>query len=178
MTEIWFIRHTSVDVPKGTCYGRSDVPLQSTFPQESAKVRQLLLGETFDEVWSSPLSRCTRLASACGYETVVQTDDRLLELDFGAWEMKRFDDITDVQLQRWFDDWLNVSPTGGESFRQQCQRVARFLDDLRRRDVHRVLVFAHGGVLLAAGIYAGLYTFENAFSKLTPYGGLLSIGLP
>lgn len=178
MTEFWFIRHTSVDVPKGTCYGRSDVPLRSTFPQEAETVRQLLDGESFDEVWSSPLSRCTRLASACGYGSLVQTDDRLLELDFGTWEMKPFGEITDAQLQRWFDDWLNVSPTGGESFRQQCQRVAGFLDEMRQRNLSRILVFAHGGVLLAAGIYAGLYTFENAFSQLTPYGGLLRIELP
>ncbi len=34
---IYLIRHTSVDVPKGLCYGQSDdVPLRPTFEIEAA----------------------------------------------------------------------------------------------------------------------------------------------
>lgn len=33
---IYLIRHTSVDVPKGLCYGQSDVPLRPTFEAEAA----------------------------------------------------------------------------------------------------------------------------------------------
>ena len=33
---IYLIRHTSVDVPKGLCYGQSDVPLRPTFEKEAA----------------------------------------------------------------------------------------------------------------------------------------------
>ena len=34
--EVIFIRHTSVDVPPGVCYGQSDVPLRDSFSQEAA----------------------------------------------------------------------------------------------------------------------------------------------
>ena len=32
--EVIFIRHTSVDVPPGVCYGQTDVPLRHSFEQE------------------------------------------------------------------------------------------------------------------------------------------------
>ena len=34
--EVIFIRHTSVDVPLGVCYGQTDVPLRNSFEQEAA----------------------------------------------------------------------------------------------------------------------------------------------
>jgi len=177
MTEFWMIRHTAVAVDPGVCYGRSDVALKATFAEEAEAVRRSIAGRTFDEVWSSPLSRCVKLAAACG-RADARRDDRLLEIDFGAWELRRFDEIDDPQLQRWYDDYLHERPTGGESFDDQCRRVADFLEERRREAPgKRVLIFAHGGVLLAAGIHAGLFVPDEAFSRQTPYGGLLRFSL-
>lgn len=174
--EIWLVRHTSVDVPAGTCYGRTDVPLRSTFASEAAAVRQQLDGQHFDAVFCSPLSRCTRLAAACGYGE-ARRDDRLLELNFGAWEMRLFEQIADPQLQRWFDNWIDTVPTGGESFAQQIVRVGGFLEELRRQPFRRVLLFAHGGVQLCAGVHAGLWPAREAFDHNLPYGSILQIEL-
>ena len=177
MTEFILIRHTSTDVAPGTCCGRSDVPLRPTFLEEAAAVARRLRGERFDEVWCSPLSRCVKLADACGYAE-ARRDRRLLEIDFGEWEMQRFEAIRDPQLQRWYDNWLHERPTGGESFDEQCARVAGFLEERRREAPgRRVLIFTHGGVLLAAGIHAGLFKPEEAFSHTFPYGGELRIAL-
>ena len=35
--EVILIRHTSVDVPKGVCYGQTDVPLRDSFEEEASK---------------------------------------------------------------------------------------------------------------------------------------------
>jgi len=152
------------------------VALRASFPEEAAAVRARLAGERFDGVWCSPLSRCVRLAAACGYGDAVR-DGRLLEIDFGAWELQRFDAIDDPQLRRWYDDYLHVRPTGGESFDDQLRRVGAFLEELREGRCRRALLFTHGGVLLAAGIHAGLFRAEEAFSHLTPFGGILKIVL-
>ena len=40
---IYLIRHTSVDVPKGLCYGQSDVPLRPTFEIEAVSYTHLTL---------------------------------------------------------------------------------------------------------------------------------------
>lgn len=175
--EIVLIRHTSVDVPQGTCYGQTDVPVKATFKQEAAvTMANLQSFEPFDKVFCSPLTRCVELATFCGYAD-AQRDDRIKEINFGEWEMKLFDAINDPRMQEWFDDYLHVAPTGGESFLELYQRVAAFLDELRTKSYQRVAVFAHGGVLLCAQIYAGVVKIEEAFSALTPYGGVITLEL-
>lgn len=175
--EIIFIRHTSVDVPSGTCYGQTDVPLKPTFEQEAAvTLEKLNVYAPFDQVYTSPLSRCTRLAAYCGYPD-AERESRILELDFGDWEMRRFDDIKDNRLQEWYDDYLNVPATNGESFFMQYKRVANFLDELKTKPYRKVVVFTHGGVLICAQIYARLLDFENAFTSLIPYGGMVHLSI-
>lgn len=177
--EITLIRHTAVDVPRGVCYGQTDVPLKESFEQEASVTAGLLREQVavegaFDSSFTSPLSRCTRLATACGYGDALR-DDRLKEIDFGQWEMQRFDAIQDPRLQEWFGDYYNVQATGGESFMMQYKRVAAFLDELKQQRYERVAIFAHGGVLICAQIYAGTVAKEEAFEALTPYGGIVRI---
>ena len=173
--EINLVRHTSVAVAKGTCYGWADVALSDTFEQEATLTRTALLAYApFNAAYSSPLSRATRLASFCGFENAT-IDPRLREMNMGDWEMQRFDEITDENLQRWYADYMNVRTTNGEGFPDIYARVSSFLNQLKTQTHRRVVVFAHGGVLICAGIYAGLFKRENAFDNLTPFGGLLKI---
>ena len=173
--EIILVRHTSVAVAKGTCYGWTDVALSDTFEQEATLTRTALLAYApFDAAYSSPLSRATRLASFCGFENAT-IDPRLREMHMGDWEMQRFDEIVDDNLQRWYADYMNVRTTNGEGFPDIYARVSSFLNQLKTQSHRRVVVFAHGGVLICAGIYTGLFKRKNAFDNLTPFGGLLKI---
>ena len=173
--EVILIRHTSVDVPSGTCYGQTDVPLRSTFEKEAMITASALQKYVpFDQVYTSPLSRCTKLATFCGYAD-AQHDARLLEMNFGEWEMKRYDEIEDPQLQAWYADWQHVSATGGESFVQQYERVAQFLSELKKKLYQKVAIFAHGGVLTCAQIYAKGISAEEAFASPTSYGGIINL---
>ena len=173
--DIILIRHTSVDVPKGTCYGQTDVPVRDTFEQEAEMTRQSLEQFLpFDKVYSSPLTRARKLAAYCGYPN-PETDKRLLEMNMGEWEMQLYDEIQDPHLQEWYDDYINQPTTSGESFSQQYQRVAAFLDDLKAKPYRRVAIFAHAGVLISAGLYGGLYSWDNAWSNLSDYGEFITI---
>ena len=175
--EVYLIRHTSVDVAPGVCYGQTDVPLRPTFEAEAAVCKQQLQSlAPFDAVFTSPLTRCVRLATFSGYPDAIR-DRRIMEINFGAWEMKPFDEIHDLRLEEWFADSLHVAATDGESFAMQYERVSHFLDELKQQPWQRVALFAHGGVLISAQIYAGLITPEEAFSALTPYGGIIRIEL-
>ena len=174
--EIYLIRHTSVDVPPQTCYGQTDVPLKESFQEEAKKVAQNLEGVTFDKVFTSPLSRCVHLANYCGYAH-AERDARIMEMDFGEWEMKHYDEIRDPRLQEWYKDFMKVSVPGGESFKDQFRRVSEFFNELRAQSFNRVGIFAHGGVLICAQVYAGAVALEDAFSSITPYGGIIKIQL-
>lgn len=173
--EIILIRHTSVDVPPGICYGQTDVPLKATFEEEAAVTAENLKAYLpFEHIYTSPLTRCVRLASYCGYPD-AERDNRLMEINFGSWEMKPFDHNNDPRLQEWYADYLNVAATGGESFAMQYQRVSGFLDELSQKSYKKVAIFAHGGVLICAQIYAGIIRMEESFNALTPYGGIIQI---
>ena len=173
--EVILVRHTSVDVPTGTCYGQTNVPLRSTFEEEAMIVASALQGYApFDRVYTSPLSRCTRLATFCGYAD-AQRDKRLLEMNFVEWEMQRYEEIEDPQLQAWYADWKQVSATGGESFVQQYERVAQFLSELKEKPYSKVAIFSHGVVLPCAKMYAEGISAEEAFASPTPYGGIINL---
>ena len=127
--DIYLIRHTKTDTPKGLCYGQSDVKLADSFFEEAHQL-QLKLPELNSNslVFSSPLTRCKQLAERLSDN--VSTDARLLELDFGDWEGKPFDEIDSEVLQLWTDDFVNGSPPNGESFNGLCLRAGSFWQDL------------------------------------------------
>lgn len=174
---ITFVRHTEVDVPAGVCYGRTDVALKTSFPDEAAEVRRNLMrlapdAGVYDGAYTSPLSRCTRLAEVCGYADAVR-ETSLMELDFGRWEMLRFDEIKDPELQGWYDDWFNTPAGGGESMARQLERVRGFLTRCHLEGKRDIIVFTHAGVILCAGLLAGEAEKENLFDYKPPYGGIV-----
>ena len=173
--KVYLIRHTAVDVPSGTCYGQTDVPLKSTFETEAAQTLRNLSGTHFDHVYSSPLSRARRLAGYCGYPD-PECDDRLMEINFGKWEMQRFDAISDPRLQEWFDQRFPRSSNRRRILRGSIPACCCLLDELKKKPCQEVGIFAHG-VLICAQIYAGAVQKETAWEHLTPYGGVISIDL-
>ncbi len=168
--EVILIRHTSVNVPKGTCYGWTDVPVNDTFVSEAAATKSAISHLSFDKAFSSPLTRAKKLAAYCGFTDPI-IDNRLKEINMGAWEMQLFDEIKDENLQRWYEDFMHVAPTNGETYQQLYERVSSFLNELKTKPYKRVAVFAHGGVLMCAGIYGGLFTAEDCLKNLVPFGG-------
>ncbi|SEE28521.1 alpha-ribazole phosphatase [Prevotella aff. ruminicola Tc2-24] len=173
--EVVLVRHTRVNVPKGMCYGQTDVAVADTFEQEAA-VTKLNLSRhlPFDQVFSSPLTRARLLAVYCGYKKPV-LDDRIMEMSMGVWEMQMFDEIKDPRLDAWYKDYMHLPTPGGESFTMLYQRVATFLDEVKTKPYRRIAVFAHGGVLLCAGLYAGLFTEQETWNNLVDYGGIEKI---
>ena len=168
---IHIIRHTSVDIDKGICYGQNDVPVKDTFIKEATIVKSKLENLPKPDVaFSSPLSRCTKLAAFCGFEDAIR-DDRLMEINFGDWQMQRWDDI---DMSVWESDWITNPAPNGESFIEMYNRVAQFFDEIKSRDYTNVFIFAHAGVINCARIYFGKATFETAFDEALEYGEVVS----
>lgn len=173
-----FIRHTSVAVERGVCYGQTDVPVAETFVSEADAVMERLRGYTFDRVYSSPLSRCMKLAAHCGYNTPI-VDNRLLEMNFGDWEMQRFDKISDSKLEEWYNDYVNVRTTGGESAMDQRARLESFLADLKDSCAPdaTIAIFSHGGIMLHAMALIGGLDYKDAFASIPDYGAILELSI-
>jgi alpha-ribazole phosphatase len=163
--DIYLIRHTKTDTLKGLCYGQSDVALAKSFFEEAHLLQQKLPEiKSNSLVFSSPLIRCVKLAER--FCANVITDARLLELDFGDWEGRRFDDIDVAVLQRWTENFVHVSPPSGESFIDLCRRAGAFWQDVvygMNSASDPIFIITHAGVIRALLAYILKLPPANAF---------------
>jgi alpha-ribazole phosphatase len=167
------LRHTPVNSPQGICYGHSDVPLAASFPEDSKRVGEDLKSFHWDYVFSSPSARCAKLAEAlCPSNIKVQTDQRLMELNFGQWELQHWDEIyQQPQAKLFFRDYVNHPCPGGESYAMLIDRVQSFLDSLKSLPVHsQTLVVTHGGPIRAMHVIMKNMDAARAFDIKVGYG--------
>lgn len=84
--------------------------------------------------------------------------------------MKKWDDLTDPRLELWYKDWIHLPAGGGESYENQCRRVAQFLDELRHSGHTDACIFTHRGAhRLRYGLRRHL-PIEESFSIEVDYG--------
>ncbi len=150
--ELYLIRHPRPAIAAGICYGQSDVGLAEPLDAVAAHVRARLPAAV--ALHTSPLARARLLAEALG---TPQVDARLMEIHFGDWEGRAFDDIGSA-IDDWAADPLGFRAPGGESPREMAARVLDWLAELQRHATEQpVAVVAHGGPLrVIAGHLLGL----------------------
>ncbi|MEM5439116.1 alpha-ribazole phosphatase [Paraburkholderia diazotrophica] len=153
--DIVLIRHPAVDVEEGVCYGHSDVALADA-PEASAAalaVRLATLQVPAPRVLlSSPLTRCASVAAAlaANFGCAHSCDDSLKEMDFGTWELQRWNDIDRALIDAWANDFEGARAHGGESVEQFVSRVRAWFDALQQtRELSPAYVVTHAGVMRA-----------------------------
>ena len=106
------MRHTPVSVGKDTCYGQSDVTLADSFLADFESLKAKLPTD-FDGIYASPMQRCQALAKQIADN--FETDERLLEVNFGDWELKKWSEIDPVALDKWMNNFTTEKVPAGES---------------------------------------------------------------
>jgi len=170
------VRHTSIVVPKGLCYGRIDVPLAATFAREAASTRARLPWAP-EAVMSSPAERCRRLAAEltpAGVAVVI--DARLAELSMGAWEGRLWEDLRGYEVDRWMADPWRERPPGGETTDEFLARVGAVRAELAV-DPRRRLVVTHAGVIRAWRSLDERRKLAELMSEQVPFGSLWPAGI-
>ncbi|MDJ1472902.1 alpha-ribazole phosphatase [Cytophagaceae bacterium DM2B3-1] len=168
--EVILIRHTKVHNPRSVCYGQSDIGLASSFENEKDNIISKLTLTGQFTVYSSPAQRCTRLA-----ETITSTykvDTRLQEVNFGDWENTPWQDIPQLQLTPWMEDFVTIQPPNGESFQDLHTRVKEFITELQQNDFDKVIVITHAGVIRSILCDSLGIPLVNAFRLTIDYGSL------
>lgn len=171
---VYLIRHTRASVDARVCYGRLDVPLADTSAAEIAAVLGAL--PRVHAVLSSPARRCTILAAAVGERdrVTVRTDARLLEIDFGTWEGRCWDDVPGLELDAWATDTWQVRPGSGESLRSLWTRIAEFraecLTPASMGSATATLIVSHQGPLRALWAQANGWTPAQIFDESFAHG--------
>ena len=146
------LRHTRPEGGAGVCYGLTDLPPGPEWRREARRLHAQL--PPFACIASSPLSRCRLLAEALALARALPLtiDPRLSEIDFGAWEGLRWDDIPRDQIDAWAADLMGARPHGGESVAMLAARVAPALGDWGPKGA---LLVTHMGPIRAALARAG-----------------------
>lgn len=133
------IRHPKPVVEPGICYGRLDISAENV-EAVAASLRAELPGDL--PLWSSPLRRCRALAELLNPAPIF--DERLVEMDFGAWEGRAWDAIPRLELDAWAADVAGYAPPGGES---PLALQRRALDFVAMLDVPEAVIVTHAGVI-------------------------------
>jgi len=156
--QLFLIRHTTPRITAGLCYGQSDIDVAASFNEEQLQVINKLnvlkqSGVVIHAIESSPLQRCTKLAHALNSSLalpMVNEDHRLMELNFGDWELQAWDEIPRTEFDIWADDYANLAPPNGETFGALHIRAQSFIADANQRlpDAN-IVVVTHGGMIRA-----------------------------
>lgn len=172
--EIYLIRHTTPKIEKGICYGQSDIDVEDSFEEELEIIKKNIpLSRNNFEVFSSPLIRCKKLAEC--FSNKIIFDQRLMEVNFGDWELKSWDTINEDELNTWMGDFVNVAPPNGESYVQLNERVNKALNDIVNQSEKNKIIVAHGGVIRALLAKLQLIDLKDSFNIKIPYGHIVKL---
>lgn len=120
------LRHGETEWSRsGQHTGRTDIPLTSHGEELAGAAGQLLGGYHFVLVAASPLQRALRTARLAGLEP--QTDDDLLEWDYGGYEGRTTADIRAEVGYDWtvFQHGVPPGETPGETVEEVAARASR-----------------------------------------------------
>ena len=160
---IYIIRHGRTAANRdGLLLARADPPLDAEGEAQALRLRDWFASEgiVFDRVISSPLRRALRTAEiACGGRNVIETDDRLLEMDAGPFEGCPLKDLPE-ELTEFFRDFIrNAPPEGMETLDSVERRTGELLDGLEYVPGGNILISTHA------------IAMKGALEHLTPGSG-------
>jgi transaldolase len=123
--------------------GLTDLPLTESGEQNARWLGERLAGLTLTKVFTSPLQRAARTCDLAGFGEVAETDQELVEWNYGKYEGRR---TAEIHAER--PDWqlFRDGCPGGESPDQIGARADRVLSRLRAIESD-VLIFSSGHFL-------------------------------
>lgn len=146
------IRHARPAMTAGLCYGRTDLPLDAPMDPDPLAIAEKLSAHPPQRLLASPLQRSRLTAEAIlqiAELPPLEIDAQLMELDFGAWEGRQWDDIPRAQVDRWARDLVHGNPHGGESAADLLARVTTWAESMAASPVSCLWAVTHAGCMRA-----------------------------
>ena len=104
-------------------------------------------------------------ALAAHHGAPLSFDERLWEMDFGAWEGALWSEIDRTLSDPWSADPVNRAPPGGETFGAVIARVHAAIADLPED----AAIVAHAGPIRAARMIVEGRSFDDVVAEPVPY---------
>ena len=132
----------------GLIQGQTECDLSNNGIEEAEKLASIVKDIDIDVVISSPLKRAYDTAHIITEGRLpINTDDRLIERDWGMCEGAHIEEVDTVKCWNFF---LNTDDNGIEKVQDLLARISEFLEDIKVKYKDKnVLVVAHSAVLRA-----------------------------
>jgi broad specificity phosphatase PhoE len=148
-------RHGQTEANRdGLLVGRIDPPLTALGMEQADRLAGALAGSGAVRVVSSPLARTMTtagaIAGALGLE--VEADDRIIEMDYGAWDGTPLMDVPIDTWRAWRTD-PDFRPPDGESLRDVSRRVGAVMGEWLTTD-ETIIAVTHVSPIKAALTWA------------------------
>jgi alpha-ribazole phosphatase len=171
-------RHPRPLVGNRICYGRTDVALAEP-PETGAAALLAAVGpDPIGRIVSSPSSRAWLVARAVAAETgaPLHADDRLREMDFGAWEGLAWTGVPRAGIDAWAADPLRYRPGGGENVETVLRRVRRAWTGIASSEDTTLVITHAGPIRCLLHVARGVPILEAigvgiAYGSVTRFGG-------
>jgi broad specificity phosphatase PhoE len=134
---IAFVRHGQTALNReGRLQGRLDAPLSDVGIEQATALGRAFARADVARVVTSPLRRAGETAAAIAalHDLTVETEDRLIELDYGDWDGIALGEVPAARWAAWRED-PGFAPPGGERLTDVTKRIASFLDDANGDDL-------------------------------------------
>jgi alpha-ribazole phosphatase len=173
--QVYLVRHPQPNAMEGLCYGRLDVavdPAQRALTL--AKVRECIPAETLRSapIFSSPLSRCAQFALQLALPRAPVIADELVEIDFGSWEGRPWNEVPREELDHWARDLWAYRPGGGENAQTLALRWQRWLDRIAVTGADAVIAVTHAGLIRVAMACAGKIPLDDKHPSKITFGSV------
>jgi probable phosphoglycerate mutase len=122
---LYVVRHGRTEAnANGLLLGRADLSLDAVGRRQAEQIAEAV--GPVARVVTSPLARCVETARAITAEP--ETDDRLVELDYGELDLRPLKEVPAELWARWRSE-PDFRPPGGETLVELSERVSRALGE-------------------------------------------------
>jgi probable phosphoglycerate mutase len=161
---IYLVRHgeTAWSIT-GQHTGLTDLPLIERGESDARRLGERLKGVAFAKVFTSPLQRATRTCELVGFGAAAETDEDLVEWNYGQYEGLRTEEI-----HRERPDWLLFRDgcPGGETPDQVGARADRVVARARAVNGNVLLVSSGHFLRVLAARWLGIDASAGAYFML------------
>lgn len=182
--EIYLIRHPKPNVESNICYGQLDIDIEN---ENTLNIDEICanIASKIDKIYTSPLQRCKKLALLIANKYEIKHENivingALMELNFGEWEGKKWDDINQNILQNWMNDFVNYQVPEGESYMQLYNRAVIFWNKIisnHSNNNSTIAIVTHAGYIRAILSLIQNLELKNTFDIKILYTSVFKISV-
>jgi alpha-ribazole phosphatase len=183
MLELVLIRHgETAGNQRGTFTGWTDLELNTAGIVQAYAIREKLVHETPDAIFSSPLKRTYQTTKIINetYGLEIQISESMKERNFGLWDNLTLTEIKanhPAEAQLWLADPLHPIP-GGETVKEFHQRITSFINDLIRSYPRgRIFLVTHGGCIRTVLAHLLGFKIEDCWRFKVSIGSIAKVEL-